>query len=266
MTSIVIINYKNPALLRLCLSSLKRVLSNNFKHEILVVDIASTPETRNVAKEFNEIKLLTYKQNIGYTKGVNESIEASVGDYVLILNPDVVPMAKSIENLALYLATNTDVGLVGPRLLNFDNSTQNSCFRYYTPLTIICRRSFLGRTFFGKKIVNKAMMTDKDPDKTIEADWLMGSALMVSKKAINKVGLLDEKFFLYMSDIDWARRFWENGLKVMYYPMAKMYHYHRRGSKGQFGLFDIFMNKQSRLHLIDAVRYFRKYGIKISNT
>ncbi len=262
MTSIAIINYKNPALLRLCLSSLKRVLSADFKYEIVVIDIASSPETKNVIKEFTGIKLLTFKNNIGYTRGVNEGIKASSGDYVLILNPDVVPMAGSIEELTLYLATNTNVGLVGPRLLNFNGSTQNSCFRYYTPLTILCRRSPLGHTSFGKKIINKALMTDKKLDHPTEVDWLMGSAVLVSKKAVDKVGLMDEKFFLYMSDVDWARRFWENGFKIAYYPKAEMCHYHRRESKGRFGPLDVLFNKQSRWHLKDAVKYFHKYGFK----
>ena len=262
MTSIAIINYKNPTLLRLCLSSLRRVLSPNFKHEILVVDIASAPETRNVVKEFPEVKTVAFKENIGYTKGTNEGIKASSGDFILILNPDVIPMARSIEKLASYLATNTNVGLAGPRLLNFDGSTQNSCFRYYTPLTVLCRRSPLGRTTFGKKILNKFMMTDKNMSEPTEAEWLMGSAIMVSRKAVDKVGLLDEKFFLYMSDVDWARRFWENGFKVAYYPYSEMYHYHKRGSKGHFGLLDVFLNKQGRQHTIDAIKYFYKYARK----
>lgn len=260
MTSIIIVNYKNPPLLRLCLSSLKRVLSENFKHEISVVDIASTPETRNIVKEFPGVNMLPFKDNIGYTKGVNEGIKASSGNYVLILNPDIVPMTSSIEKLVSCLVANTDVGLAGPRLLNFDGSCQNSCFRYYTPLTILCRRSPLGRTPLGKKILNKFMMADKKLDEPTETEWLMGSAVIISREAIKKVGLMDEKFFLYMSDVDWARRFWENGFKVVYYPESKMHHYHKRGSKGQFGLLDIFLNKQSRLHLVDALKYFYKYG------
>lgn len=262
MTSIVIINYKNPPLLRLCLSSLKRVLSASFKHEVLVVDIASSPETRNVVKEFRDSKLLVFKNNIGYTRGVNEGIRASTGDYILILNPDVVPTAKSTEDLTSYLATNTDVGLAGPRLLNFDGSAQNSCFRYYTPLTILCRRSFLGRTPLGKKVLNRFVLTDKNLNNPAEVDWLMGSAVMVSRKALDTVGLLDDKFFLYMSDVDWARRFWENGFKVVYYSPSEMYHYHKRESKGRLGLLDVILNKQSRWHLYDALKYFHKYGFK----
>ena len=262
MTSIVIINYKNPALLRLCLSSLKRVLSANFKHELLVVDIATSPETRNMAKEFPGVKILAFKKNIGYTRGVNEGIKAASGNYILILNPDVVPMVKSIEGLTSYLAANTDVGLAGPRLLNFDGSSQNSCFRYYTPLTILCRRSPLGRTPFGKNVLNKFMMADKNLNEPTETEWLMGSAVMVSRKAADKIGLMDEKFFLYMSDVDWARRFWENGFKVIYYPNSEMYHYHKRESRGHFGLLDVFINRQSRWHLCDALKYFYKYGFK----
>ena len=65
-----------------------------------------------------------------------------------------------------------------------------------------------------------------------------------------------------MSDVDWARRFWENGFKVVYYPLSEMYHYHKRGSKGNLGPLDIFLKKESRLHLFDAVKYFKKYGFK----
>jgi GT2 family glycosyltransferase len=119
----------------------------------------------------------------------------------------------------------------------------------------------LGRTSFGKKVLAKFMMTDKNLNETMEAEWLMGSAMMVSRKAADKVGLMDEKFFLYMSDVDWARRFWENGFKVACYPHSEMYHYHKRESKGRFSLLDVFINKQSRWHLRDALKYFIKYGI-----
>jgi GT2 family glycosyltransferase len=265
MTSIAIINYQNPPLLRLCLLSLKRILSSNFKHEIIVVDISTTPETRNVVKEFPQIKLVSFKDNIGYTKGVNSAIKISAGDYILILNPDVVPLLRSIEELVSFLATNTNVGLIGPRLLNFDGSSQESCFRYYTPLIILCRRSLLGKTFFGKKILENFTMKDKDLNQPTAVDWLMGSAIMTSRKALEKVGLMDERFFLYMSDVDWAKRFWENGFKVIYYPYSQMYHYHQRESKGQFGILDILFNKQSRIHLIDAIKYFKKYGFKNHN-
>ena len=87
--------------------------------------------------------------------------------------------------------------------------------------------------------------------------------MMIKRKAVVKVGLMDEDLFLYMSDIDWPKRFWENGYKVIYYPESQMYHYHKRDSKGRFGIFDILFKKASRSHIVDAINYFKKHGIRV---
>ncbi|MDP3793015.1 MAG: glycosyltransferase family 2 protein [bacterium] len=260
MLSVIIINFKNPPLLRLCLKSLINSLSAGFAHEILVVDVASTVETRNVVSEFLEVKAVSFKDNIGYTKGVNEGIKASLGDTVFIINPDIIPLKNSIEKMTEYLRTNHDIGLIGPQLLNFDGSVQNSSFSFYGPLTIIYRRTFLGSLPWAKKELNRFLTTNKDKTKISSVDWVMGSALMATKKSIQKVGLMDENLFLYMSEVDWAKRFWENGYKVVYFPDSQMYHYHRRGSRGKFDIFDI-VRKETRWHLLDAIKYFRKHGI-----
>src|SRR3989344_3486328 len=125
MLSIVIVNYKNPALLRLCLKSLEHTLDTKLNYEILVVDISSEIETQNVIlEEFPKVRLLSFKKNIGYTKGVNEGIKNSSGDYFLILNPDIIPLKNSIETLLNYMKEHEDVGLAGPQLLNFDGTPQ----------------------------------------------------------------------------------------------------------------------------------------------
>ncbi len=259
MLSIIIVNYKNPALLRLCLKSLDRTLSPELEHEIFVVDISSETGTQNVVlEEFSKAKLLPFKDNIGYTKGVNEGIKASSGDYLLVLNPDIVPLTNSIESLLDYMKNNKDVGLAGPQLLNFDGTPQQSSFGFYNALSIIYRR--VGYLPFKKRVLKKFLMEGKDLSHTQEVDWLMGSALMARKEAVTKVGLMDEKFFLYFSDIDWARRFWENGYKVIYYPSAKIYHYHRRASKRNAWIIDAFANRQSQQHIKDGFRYLFKYG------
>ena len=253
--SILIINFKNPALLRLCLKSLQRSLSPKTEHEITVVDVASSTSTRNVVREeFSSVQLLPIEKNIGYTKGVNEGLKAASGEFMLILNPDVVPLKNSVENLLEYMKTHPDTGILGPRLLNFDGSPQASCFRFYTPFTVLYRRSFIGKMPFAGKTLDNFLMKDKDLNKTTETDWIMGSALMVSAKALKKVGLLNEDFFMYMSDVDWARRFWKNGYKVVYHPESQMYHYHRRSSKG--GMLDLLLKKEARWHLKDAIKYF----------
>lgn len=263
MLSIIIVNFKNPALLRLCLKSLDRILNPEFEKEIIVVDVASSIETRNVAtEEFKEIKLIPFKENIGFTRGVNEGIKESKGDYFLLLNADLIPLKNSIEDMYDFMKKNPDIGMLGPKLLNFDDTDQDSCFRFPKPITFLYRRTFLGKLPFAKKHLNHFLMRDAERSKPLEVDWLFGSPIMISRKAVEKIGLMDERFFLYLSDIDWPRRFWENGFKVVYYPHAKMYHYHIQHSKGKYGLLDILLKKESRWHLMDAIKYFKKYAFK----
>ena len=262
MVSILVINWKSPPLLRLSLTSLEEVISPQFPHEIIVVDVESGPETENlVCEEFAKVIYLPFKRNIGYTKAVNEGIKVSKGEYILILNPDVIPFRHSIEDLATYMIQHPEVGMAGPQLLNFDGSIQQTAFRFYTPAVILFRRTFLGALPFAKKVLDRFLMKDKDLSKPTAAGWLMGSALMVSRAASQKVGLMDESLFLYMSDVDWPRRFWLSGFKVIYYPLARMYHYHLRASKGKLGILEVLTNRFTRMHLKDAFRYFWKYGM-----
>ncbi len=264
MLSIVIVNFKNPALLRLCLKSLHRVLTPLFEREIIVIDVASDIKTRNVvSEEFPSVRLIPFEENIGFTRGVNEGIKSSHGDYVLLLNSDLVPLSNAIESMYQYMREDPKIGILGPKLLNFDSTNQDACFRFISPMTIIYRRTFLGKLPFGKKHLDYFFMNDKDKTEPLEADWLFGSPIMINREAINKVGFMDERFFLYLSDVDWPRRFWQNGYKVIFFPRAQMYHYHVRHSKGQYGILDVIFKKESRWHLIDAIKYFLKYPPKL---
>lgn len=264
MLSIIIVNYKNPALLRLCLKSLEKTLSSKLDYEILVVDVSSETETQNVVlEEFPTVKLIPFKENIGYTKGVNEGINKSSGDYLLILNSDIIPLEGSVEKLLEYMKEHRDIGLAGPQLLNFDGTPQQSSFGFYNLISIIYRR--VGYLPFKKKALKKFLMTGEDLSVVRPVDWLMGSALMVQREAVKKTGLMDENFFLYFSDVDWAKRFWENGYRVVYYPLVKIYHYHRRVSKRNSWIVDLLINRQSRQHIKDGLRYLLKYGFLKQN-
>src|SRR3989344_608136 len=260
MLSIVIVNFKNPALLRLCLKSLNQVLKKDFEKEIIVIDVAGSIQTRNViTEEFPQTKLFPFKDNIGFTRGVNEGIKQSSGDNILLLNPDIIALPGAVEDMYSFMKANPKIGILGPKLLNFDGSDQDSCFRFPAPITFVYRRTILSKLPFAKKHLDHFLMHDADRSKVLEVDWLFGSPIMISHAGIDKVGLMDERFFLYLSDIDWPRRFWENGFKVVYYPFSKMYHYHIRHSKGRYGLLDFILKPEGRWHLMDAIRYFKKY-------
>lgn len=263
MLSIIIVNYKNAPVLRLCLKSLQRVVPESFPHEIIVVDGAAGVETTHIAtEEFPKVRYCPFKENLGYTRGVNYGLKVAKGDFMLIINPDIVSLEGSIEKMYAYMKEHPEIALLGPRLLNFDGSNQQSCFRFYTPFTIIYRRTFLGKLPFVKNILNRFLMKDKNLTQPVAVDWLMGSALMVSRKAIEAGGYMDEQFYLYMSDVDWPRHFWENGYQVIFFPLATMYHYHQRESHGTLDALDAIFNRRTQQHIIDALRYFRKNGLR----
>jgi N-acetylglucosaminyl-diphospho-decaprenol L-rhamnosyltransferase len=264
--SIVIVSYRDPALLRTFLKSLSRHIPKSIVTEVIVVDSASEPETRNVITHdavqlFQNIRLISANENTGYTRGVNLGIADSAGTYVLNLNPDTLLTSGCIEEMLSYMNAHTDVGLLGPKLLNMDGSRQDSCYRFYTPYTMAARR--MGWLPGASAVVSRFLMRDSALEKPTDVDWLMGSAFIARRKAIDEVGALDERFFHYCSDDDLARRFWHAGWRVVYYPSALVYHWHARHSKGKFGILELFFRPQARWHVGDALRYFRKHGLSV---
>ncbi len=266
MLSIIILSYKNPALLRLCLSSFAKSLSNTLDYEIIVVDNETSVETQSVVvDEFQDklknIKLVPLKNNCGYTRGVNEGIKAAKGEYILYCNYDVIVESGTVETIFNYFKKNPDIGLLGPKLINFNGTEQASCFRFYSPWTIVCRR--IPYLPYAKKILGRFLMKDLDLSRTQEVDWVSGAVFMTSKSVIEKVGLLDERLYHYFSDVDWARRFWENGYRVVYFTDTKIFHYHGQTSRGKFGVMEFIFNRATRWHIKDAICYFFKYGLRV---
>lgn len=272
--SIIINHYQTPHLLKLCLKNLMENLPEDLETEIIITDSKTRKETQEMLTKLESslistplegrFSLLTgfvpSEKNIGFGRVVNLGLKKVRGKYILIINADIIINKKETIPLMLdYLSKHPKVGLLGPQLLNFNSSIQNSCFRFYTPAVILCRRSFLGKTKWGKKIIDQFLMKDIDKKNPIEVDWLMGSALLARKSAMEKTGLFDERFFMYFEDVDWCRRFQQTGYKVVYFPLAPMYHYHMQASKKGRGIFDLLFSKYTRIHLISAIKYFWKW-------
>lgn len=259
LLSVCISNYRNPELLRLCLDSVKNNIGS-IEHEVIVADSATQEDTEIMMREdYPEVTFFPFRENVGFQVLVKKEIEASRGEYVLLLNGDVIVTRNSVEKLLDFMQHNPLIGIIAPKLLNFNETLQYSCFRFYNPLTIIYRRTFLGKFKFAQKKLDWFLMKDYDHKSLKEVDWLMGSALLISKKAITEVGYMDPQFFMYMEDVDWCRRFWEKGYKVMYFPDAVMYHYHGKGSAKGGVLRSLLFNRLTWTHIASAVKYFYKY-------
>ena len=258
--SIIITSYKNPSLLRLCLESLKKNVLNN-DYEILVIDSATEEDTEMMMREeFGGVRFFPHRKNVGFAYLVNKGLNEAKGDYLFIMNADIIVEKKSIDLLIDYLKSHPDIGVIGPKLLGFENEIQSSCFRFYTPLTILYLRTFLGKFGFARKRIGKFLYRDKNLAKPADVDWIMGSALMTSRKNFEKVGFMEQNFgLMYFEDVDWCRRFWEKGLRVVYYPLVSMFHYHGKGSASVSALKAILFNRLAREHIKSALKYFWKY-------
>ncbi|MFZ2226637.1 MAG: glycosyltransferase family 2 protein [Candidatus Moraniibacteriota bacterium] len=260
--SIIVTNYKNPELLKLCLNSIKKNYSGK-DYELIVADSDTQEDTAMMMREdFPDVTFAPSRQNIGFGGAVKNGYAKSSGEYVLVLNGDTIIKENSIETLLEYSKNNPSVGVVGPQLLGFNEKFQPSCFRFYTPLTIIYRRTFLGKMAFAKKHLAWFSMEDFDHKSIRNVGWLMGSAMLTRRTALEKVGLVDTNFWMYFEDTDWCRRFWENGYRVVYNPNAQIYHYHGKGSAGKSVLKTLISNKLAWAHIISALYYFRKYWRK----
>ena len=255
--SIVIVNYKMWQLTRALVESLLKDLPKST--EIIVVDNNSGDDSVYLLRsDFPEITVIDNPENMGLAAGVNVALKKAKGSYYLVLNPDMVALPGSVQTLIDFMDANPLVGVAGGKLISPNGKLQYSCYRFYTVMTIIYRRTFLGKTARGKKMISNFLMKDFDHAEIKDVDWLMGACLMVRKKAMEKVGKMDEQFFLYFEDVDWCRRFWEKGWRVTYVPSAVFSHFHQRSSERN-AIIGILTNRPTREHIKSAFKYFWKF-------
>lgn len=257
--SIIVANYRNPQMLKVCLDSILRY-AKGIDYELIVTDSATEEDTEMLMREtFSELAFFPFKENVGFQAMVRKGVENSKGEYLLILNGDIIITENSIQEMLRFIESDGLIGMVGPKLLNFNGTQQPSCFRFYKPQTIVYRRTPLGKLPFAKKHLAWFLMEDYDHKEPKEVDWLMGSSLLISRKALEKVGPMDQQFFMYMEDVDWCRRFWENGFKVFYFPKVEMHHFHGKGSAKGGVVRSLLFNKMTWIHISSGMKYFRKF-------
>lgn len=256
--SVIIVNYRMRGMLAQCLRGIER-LHLSITHEVIVVDNASRDGSIEMVRErFPSVRLIANARNKGLAVANNLGIRAASGTYLLLLNPDIAVLDGSIEVLVHFLASHDDVGLVGPRLLNPDRTTQAACYRFPTPWIPIFRRTPFGRLPAARRKLRHYLMLDWDHRTNRPVDWVLGAAMLIKRRALDDVGLMDERFFLYFEDVDLCRRMWRANWKVLYVADAVMVHYHQRLSAEHPGFRGVF-TRATRIHIASGIRYFLKY-------
>lgn len=222
--TIVIVNYNSKELLRPLVDSINRS-SSRYSFEIIIVDNHSSDGSKElILNEIPDVIFIENSRNIGYAAAVNRGIRCGTGKYFFILNPDVQLCKGTLDKMVNYMENHNDVGALGCKIINPDGTIQLSGKTFPTIKLALYHSFGIHHVFPRNRTMHRYYLFEKDYNRTYEVDHLMGSALMVRKEAIDKAGLLDEKFFLYFEDVDWCWRIKQRGYKVVYFPDAIVIH------------------------------------------
>lgn len=262
--AIIVVNYKMKEHIEKCFSSLfPEITASSLQIEVVVVDNASHDGIELFLKEkYPRVKCILLQENCGFGRAQNIGMQSVDAKYYFVLNPDTFfrPGEQTLEKMFRFMESHTNVGMIGPKLLNEDGTLQSSCWRFPTFFQPVLSRTVLGQKGRGKKISDHYFMKDFDHNSTRPVDVVMGSAMFVRAEAVRQVGGFDEKFKMYFEDTDWCLRMWEKKWSVYYVHDIILVHTHRRGSAEIPGIIRGFLkNKLARIHFLSWLIYMWKW-------
>jgi GT2 family glycosyltransferase len=222
--SIVIVNWNTREFLFRCLRSVyDTTLDLDF--EVIVVDNGSTDGSQDmVRRKFPAVSLIVNTENKGFAKANNQAIRRSRGRYVLLLNSDAFVCENTIEHTVAFMDGHPEAGMAGCKLLYEDGRLQPSCYAFPTLSTEFFIAVGLDRLFPKSRLFGKYGMTYWDFDDIREVDVILGAFMMVRATAIDEVGLMDERYFMYSEEVDWCYRFRDKGWRIYFYPHVETVH------------------------------------------
>ncbi len=254
LADIIIINYNSSAALAACLESVCGAHTRKTAG-VLVCDNGSRESPEAIVARFSEIDFFRNPHNIGFARAVNTALKRTHSRYAVILNPDTVIQEGFFQSVMSYMEANPRVGVLGPRVLNSDGSVQGSARSFPTAGTAFFgRTSLLTKLFPKNPLSRKNVLTGRCDGKTpMPVDWVSGACMIVRRKAIETVGLMDERFFMYWEDADWCRRMRQDGWQVVYFPQATVIHHVGQSSRTRL------LGSELDFH-VSAYRLFSKYA------
>lgn len=245
--SVILVTHNSGNYLEPCL---KKFGKNDF-YNIIIIDNNSHDATRSLLKKFKNHVVLLNDSNTGYTHAVNQGIKKAQGEFILILNPDIEISEDTIHTLITELQKDSTIGIIAPKLLYSDGRLQYSCRRFPTFFTFLLRG--LGCTedrSWMPKLLHHHLMTEYDHSQPRNVDWVLGACMLVRRELFTTIGLLDEGYFLYYSDIEFCVRANNFNWKVRYEPrVSAIHHYGRTSARGG-------LSPAKRAHIKDALRFF----------
>jgi len=227
----IVINRNTEDYLRECLASLEaQEFSGGIS--IWVVDNGSRDGSAGmVLSHFPAVNLLWNTRNLGYSRAANQGIEKTYEPYVLVLNSDTVLSTDTVSRVVEFLEKNPRSGVVGPRLLNPDGTLQFSC-REFPTVKEAFFHAFIGLFKAENTHSARYKKTDWDHLDEAEVDWVSGAFMALRREAVETVGGFDEKYFMYVEDVDLCWRVWRGGWTVNFLPRGDVMHHVGQSSSG----------------------------------
>lgn len=227
--SIIIVTWNSQEFIEKCLQSILEA-KGSIDLETIVVDNASQDGTIKIIEKFKpEVRLISNQTNFGYARGNNQGIDVAKGEYILLLNPDVELQKNTLSLMLDFMEKHQEIDAVAPQLLNLDGSVQPSCREFPDFSTLFWEFSGLSYLFPKSRTAGAWRMGYFDFQSPREVDQPMGSCLLLRRKVLEKVGVLDERFPIFFNDVDLCYRIKQSGGKLFFWPEAKALH-HRGGS------------------------------------
>ncbi|MEA2056667.1 MAG: glycosyltransferase family 2 protein [Patescibacteria group bacterium] len=228
--TLVILNYNSQFWLKKTLTTLKQFYLDKTKTKVdtIVVDNASQDESVDLLKkEFKWVKLIKSEENLGFSAGNNLALRKIKSDYVMLLNNDIEFTDKSnLDVLLKFMDENKKVAVCTSQLNLADGSLDKACHRgeptFWAAATFYLK---LEKLFPDSKFFGQYHLTYKNMNKVHTIDACSGAAMMIRASAMDEIGLLDERFFMYAEDLDWCHRFRDKNYQIVYVPQVEIIHH-----------------------------------------
>lgn len=223
--SMCIVSYNCRGLLARCLESI-REHADDLSPEIIVADNASedgTPEM--LAERFPEVRVLANTENRGFAAGINQAMAAASGDVLMMLNPDTEVREGTLGHLVRFLSGRAEAGAIGPAVFGPDGELQYTCHEFPSPWLTFVAQFGLHRAFPGTRTFGAYDMSWWAHDQPRRVGWLSGCCMATRRSVWERVGPLDEGYFMYSEDVDWCYRLAREGYERWYLPDARLIHH-----------------------------------------
>lgn len=222
--SIVIVSWNTREILRDCLLSLYQNPPQS-EFEVIVVDNDSADGSAGMVEDdFPNVALIKSPSNVGFAAANNLGFKVAKGDYILLLNSDTIVLGDALQKTLEYAQSKPDYGVVSCRMLNSDHSLQHNCFMLPSLLNSLIFLSGMYKIIPKSRFFGRAEMTWWNYQGEMDVEALKGCFMLVQRRALDEVGGMDERFFMYSEEIDWCYRFSKKGWKLGYFPGAEIVH------------------------------------------